>query len=165
MTLLEFFKQELEQEAATSRKMLARIPAKHLDWRPHAKSWTLSQLAMHIAEIPGWIESVLDHPELDFATAEYQPPTVQTPDDISNHFELSMQRAQASLNSASERQLDEPWTMRTGDIVHISSNKRDMVRHCLSQEIHHRAQLGVYLRLLDVPIPGSYGPSADETSF
>ncbi len=165
MTLIKSFREELDQEAVTSRKMLSRIPADNLDWRPHRKNWTIRELAMHIAEIPGWIDSVLNTTQLDFATVNYQPPVVNTPNEIMVCYENTLNQAKNALNDEAEFKLNDLWTLRTADKIHMSASKKDMVRHCINQQIHHRAQLGMYLRLLDVPIPGSYGPSADEQAL
>jgi uncharacterized damage-inducible protein DinB len=165
MTFIQSFFHELEREAITTRKMLERVPADKYDWKPHEKSMTLRQLATHVAEIPSWIQSVLTTSELDFATAPYQPTVVQSTGELIIFFEKSLEEGKSALSVAKEKQLEDFWTMRNGDQIYSTETKREVLRGCFCQVVHHRAQLGVYLRLLNIPIPGSYGPSADDMSF
>lgn len=164
MTFIESFLKELDTEAITTRKMLERVPANKFDWKPHERSMTLRQLSTHVAEIPGWLESVLHSDGMDFATMEYKPVPINTNEALLKHYEESLAKGKAALQKATEKQLNEIWTMRTADKIHAAEPKRDMTRHCFCQVVHHRAQLGVYLRLLDIPIPGIYGPSADDNN-
>jgi uncharacterized damage-inducible protein DinB len=161
MNLIEIFKNELELEALITRKMLAVIPNDSYDWQPHAKSMTITRLATHVAEIPGWIALALTTDELDFANAGEHTFYSNT-QDILGFFEESVADAKARLDAATEDDLQKPWTMRNGEQIYFTQTKAEVIRMSFSQLIHHRAQLGVFLRLLDVPIPGSYGPSADE---
>jgi len=165
MTLTASYLREMDREALTTRKMLSIVPEDQYDWKPHEKSMTLRQLATHVAEIPGWVQTVLTTSELDFAKNEYKPLQPENAKVLLEHFENSLEKGRAALRSADDKQLDDSWTMRAGDQVFSTESKFDWIRHCFCQVVHHRAQLGVYLRLLNVPIPGSYGPSADETSF
>ncbi|PUZ29949.1 Uncharacterized damage-inducible protein DinB (forms a four-helix bundle) [Chitinophaga costaii] len=162
MTLIPIFQQELENESATSRKMLERVPSHKLDWQPHPKSMTLGRLATHVAEIPAWIEMALYTDELDFEKNAYVPRTPQNTDEILDYFQEALLRGRAALETNDGSLLEKEWLLRTGDQVLYRTTKAGMVRMALNQITHHRAQLGVYLRLLDIPIPGSYGPSADE---
>lgn len=161
MNLIEIYLKELEQEAQTTRKMLSIVPDDSYNWQPHAKSMTISRLVSHVAEIFGWISMVLTTDELDFATAE-QPLQYHNTHDILAYFEANYIAAKANLQAANEAELDKPWTMRNGAVVFFTQTKAEVIRMAFSQIIHHRAQLGVFLRLLNIPIPGSYGPSADE---
>ena len=165
MTILQNFLQELEQETVTTRKMLSRIPEDQYDYRPHEKSMRLRDLAGHIAELPGWASMAFATTELDFATSPYSPPGFQNNAELLEFLEKSVAGAEAALKNAAEEDLSPEWILRNGDEVLMKTTKAGVVRMALSQIIHHRAQLGVYLRLLNVPIPGSYGPSADEQSF
>lgn len=162
MTTIEFFLQQLNEEASTTRKMLERIPNDKYDWQPHAKSMTIRSLATHIAELPTWIPLVLNTDTLDFAAAAYNPTIVSNTDELMELFEKSLTEGQASLTPEHEALLNQTWTMRNGAEIYSRGPKWEMIHTSISQIIHHRAQLGVYLRLLDIPIPGSYGPSADE---
>jgi uncharacterized damage-inducible protein DinB len=165
MEILPLLKQEMEQEAKTTRKMLERIPPDKLGWKPHEKSMTMQNLAVHIAELPTWVSMAFNTSELDFATMNYKPTEVHNTNDIVQLFEKSLTSGLQALSNAKEEDLLPNWTMRTGDKVHAVMTKYEVVRHAFAQTTHHRAQLGVYLRLLDIPIPGSYGPSADEMNF
>jgi hypothetical protein len=162
MNIIPILMKEMANEAATTRKMLAIIPEDKYDWKPHPKSMTIKQLATHIAELPGWAAMGLTTPELDFATAPYTPHPIANNAELLSFFEEKQQQGLAELEKATEEQLLEPWTLRNGDIILAKYRKHEVVRVALDQTTHHRAQLGVYLRLLDIPIPGSYGPSADE---
>lgn len=153
---------EMEQEAITTRKMLERVPDTQYDWQPHPKSMTVRQLATHIAELPTWVSLAVTTDELDFAKTPYQPVPINNTADLLTYFEKSLADGRSELPTATEDQLNEPWTLRHGDDIYLTTTKGGLIRVAISQTIHHRAQLGVYLRLLNIPIPGSYGPSADE---
>lgn len=165
MTFLEFFLQQLEEEAATTRKMLSRVPTEKLGWKPHEKSMEMKRLATHVAELPTWIPMALDTDELDFAKNEYKPVEIKDTEELIRYFEECLVKGREALKNGNEKELDKSWTLRNGEQIYSTSPKRDVIRMALSQIIHHRAQLGVYLRLLNIPIPGSYGPSADEMNF
>ena len=163
--MIQMFLKELEQEALTTRKMLSRVPDDKYDWRPHPKSMNIRSLATHIAELPTWITLTLTTDELDFAGSPYTPVPINNTTDLMAHFEKSLADGRTQLVDENEQYLNKPWTLREGDTIYSVSPKMDVIRMALSQIIHHRAQLGVFLRLLDVPIPGSYGPSADDAGF
>ena len=165
MQIIPLLSKELDTEAAITRKMLSRIPNDKYDWKPHEKSMSIRQLAAHIAEIPGWIPIGLNTSELDFAKGDYKPTIVNNTQEVLDKFEQSVASAKSSLENAKEEDLLPTWTMRSGDQVHAVFTKYEVIRHAFAQIIHHRAQLGVFLRLLNVPIPGTYGPSADEMNF
>ena len=165
MSLIKIFLTELEQEAASTRKMLKIVPDDKYDWKAHPKSMTIRALTTHIAEIPGWIEHGIINDGLDFATTPYSPKVVNSTKELLQLFEESLAKAKTQLIEKNEAKLDGRWVMRNGDMVLMDLSKAEVIRHSLSQLIHHRAQLGVYLRLLDIPIPGVYGPSADERLF
>jgi len=164
MTFIEFFKRQFMDEAATTRKMLARVPEDQFGYKPHSKSMDMKRLATHIADLPGWISMTLSTDELDFAQ-HYEQPVINTHADLVSYFEKRYEEGLATLIPENEQQLEKPWTLRNGDTIYATNPKIEVLRMSLSQQIHHRAQLGVYLRLLDIPIPGSYGPSADENNF
>lgn len=162
MSLIQKFSNQLEAEAVTTRKMLAKIPDDKFNWQPHPKSMTIKRLATHIAELPGWIPMILNTDELDFSNTDYKTREVETTKEVLAYFEDCFTESLKALTNSSETQLKDPWTLRNGEKVISTEPKEEVTRMAISQIIHHRAQLGVYLRLLDVPIPGSYGPSADE---
>ncbi len=153
---------EMENESKTTRKMLSIVPDDKYDWKPHPKSMSLRELAGHVAEIPEWVELVLNTSELDFAKNPYEPKLINTNDDIMATFENCYKRGYEALSNATEADMDLTWTLRSGDYIYTTDTKAQSIRGCFCQVVHHRAQLGVYLRMLNIPIPGSYGPSADE---
>jgi uncharacterized damage-inducible protein DinB len=165
MDIIPMLLKEMEQEAQTTRKMLERIPEDKYDWQPHEKSMTIRRLATHIAELPGWIKMTLTTDELDFAKGEYKPVVINNNAELLDYFEKSYTDGKSRLAEATENELLLNWTLRNGDQVYNVRTKAEVVRMAFCQTVHHRAQLGVFLRLLNVPIPGSYGPSADETGF
>lgn len=153
---------EMEKEANTTRKMLSRIPDDKLDWQPHPRSMKMHNLAVHIAELPAWVSMALHTDGIDFATVPYTPTQVSTNAELLSLFEKAYSEGYEALSGATEADLEPTWTLRNGDIIFSTDTVGETIRHAFSQTVHHRAQLGVYLRLLDIPIPGSYGPSADE---
>lgn len=162
MNIISLLQGELERESQTTRKMLALVPNDKYGWKPHQKSMTMKELATHIAELPSWLGMTLNTSELDFAANPYKQEDITSNADLMGYFETTLADGKSELEKASEEQLQDSWTLRTGDHIHVTSSKYDMLRGTLCQITHHRAQLGVYLRLLNIPIPGSYGPSADE---
>lgn len=165
MELIKLLQKEMQQEAATTRKMLGRVPAEKFDWQPHPKSMTMKRLASHIAELPGWVEMAITTDGLDFQNNPYMPKDVATTEELLEFFEESLQKGKLALADADESSFGKEWVLRNGDEVYSRDTKYDVIRMAYSQIIHHRAQLGVYLRLLDIPLPGSYGPSADDMRF
>lgn len=165
MDIIKMFLEEFEQEAQTTRKMLTIVPTEKFDWQPHPKSMTVKALASHIAELPTWITYAVTTDELDFGVEPYTPKDLKTNTELMAFFEASLEDGRSHLAAAKEEILPEPWVLRNGEQIYSTFTKGNLIRHTLSQIIHHRAQLGVFLRLLDIPIPGSYGPSADDTNF
>jgi len=161
-TFIEVLVAELELESIGTRKMLALVPLEKGDWKPHTKSMAMKYLASHVAEIPGWIKSALESDGLDFAKTPYVPHTFQTTDELLAFFDENVAKAKEQLLQSKDEDLEGTWTMRNGEVIFMQLTKYETIRHSFGQMIHHRAQLGVYLRLLDIPIPGVYGPSADE---
>lgn len=162
MSTIQMLLKELDQEAITTRKMLERVPTDRFDWQPHQKSMTIQRLATHVAELPAWVTMAVTTDELDFANNPYSPVMVSNTGELLDYFEKSLADGRAHLEKVTEDKLLENWTLREGDQVHLTATKGEIIRMTYCQIVHHRAQLGVFLRLLDVPIPGSYGPSADE---
>jgi uncharacterized damage-inducible protein DinB len=162
MSIIELLLKEFDQEAAITRKMLERVPNDQWDWKPHEKSMTMKQLTTHVAELPSWVTMALTTSELDFESTPYNPQDITQTSDLLNLFEKSFESGRATLSKATEDDLWPTWVLRSGTQIFATYTKYEVIRHALAQTIHHRAQLGVYLRLLNIPIPGSYGPSADE---
>ena len=162
MSMIQIFIKELDQESITSRKMLKRVPEEQFQWRPHPKSMTVLHLATHVAELPSWVSMTLTTDELDFGKNPYTPEPIRSSAALLDYFEKCLADAKSQLLSALDEQLSEKWTLRNGEVIYQVATKGEIIRMAYSQVIHHRAQLGVFLRLLNIPIPGSYGPSADE---
>jgi uncharacterized damage-inducible protein DinB len=165
MKIIPMLLKEMEQEAQTTRKMLGRVPNDKYDWQPHEKSMTVRRLATHIAELPSWVTMALTTDELDFAKNPYKPVEINNTAELTEYFERSFADGKAHLAKGNEDELLRNWTLRNGEQVYNVSTKGEIIRIAFCQTVHHRAQLGVYLRLLNIPIPGSYGPSADEPNF
>jgi uncharacterized damage-inducible protein DinB len=153
---------EFDQEMANTRKMLERVPDEHLAFKPHEKSYSLLELAAHVASLPTWTGVTLTTTELDLDQPwERKLPTDR--DGVLADFDAAVGDARPVLEKASEEDMGVHWTLKTGDQVWFTLPRGAVFRSfVMSHLVHHRAQLGVYLRLLDVPVPGMYGPSADE---
>jgi len=162
MTTVQKLLKEMQEEANTTRKMLAIVPTDKMDWQPHPKSMTVRALATHIAELPSWVNMTLDTSELDFAATPYNPKKLNDNAELMAYFESTLADANARLSKAADADLLPNWVLRNGDIILADRTKEEVLRMTYCQVVHHRAQLGVFLRLLNIPIPGSYGPSADE---
>lgn len=156
---------EFEQEYATTKNFFNVYPEGKNDYAPHEKSMKMMALATHIAEIFGWPEFIMKTEKLDFAAGDYQPTFLQTKAELQQKLEEDYKKAKATLDSMSEDDLNGTWSMNMGDQVLADFTKYSAMRHALNQITHHRAQLGVYYRLNDIALPGSYGPSADHESF
>ncbi len=162
MTKGESFLAELKREAVTTRKFLEIVPMDKAEWKPHEKSMTLGRLAVHVAEIPNWIKTTLNQDELDFETSNFKPNEAKNNEDLLNLFNTKLAEVEVILKDYPDEKMSDTWVMRSGETIYSSEPREDVVRFWgLNHLYHHRAQLGVYLRLLDVPIPGTYGPSAD----
>ena len=157
---------ELEQEAAATRKLLERLPAAKLSWRPHPKSMTLGQLAQHVATTPSIPKSLLGADTLDATTVDFTPAQPKSVADVRKAFEDSMVSARATLSTWTAKDMDAKWRLVAGEKELMAAPKGALVRTLvLNHMVHHRGQLTVYLRMLDVPLPSVYGPSADEQAF
>ncbi len=165
MIATEMFLEEMNREAVTTRKFLAAVPSDKLDWQPHPKSMSIRALATHIAELPTWVTLALTTEELDFAASPQTPTIHNSTAEIQEHFERSLVEGRLHLTPECELKMNEPWTLRSGDTIFSTTTKAQTIRHAFNQIVHHRAQLGVYLRLLDIPVPATYGPSADDPGF
>jgi len=166
MGMNEVFIAELQQEAAATRKLLERVPMDKADWTPHAKSMKLGNLAHHVSELLGWTMVTLEQDELDFAKWEYKPVLPKTTEELVKNFDEQVAKAAECLKKADDAKFMENWTMRNGEQVFFTLPKAAVLRSFVfNHEVHHRAQLGVYLRLLDIPLPSMYGPTADEANM
>jgi uncharacterized damage-inducible protein DinB len=154
---------ELQHEAATTRKLLERLPADKFGWKPHEKSMTTSRLATHVSEMFSWIAVTLTTPELDFAGQEMKPFEPTTTEELLENFDKNIAEATEALNNAKDEEFFENWTLKNGETEYFTMPKIAVLRSfCFNHIIHHRGQLSVYLRLNDIAVPEIYGPSADE---
>ncbi len=157
------FLAELKHEAATTRKVLERIPESTWEWKPHERSMSMLRLATHVAEMFSWIKTTVETPELDFAAGNYEPFVPKSSQELLDYFDKHITEAGEALESASDEGLMQNWTLRNGEQVYFTMLKVAVVRSfCFNHIFHHRGQLTVYLRLNEIPVPEIYGPSADE---
>jgi uncharacterized damage-inducible protein DinB len=163
MSLNQTLLDELEREANTTKKLLEKVSTEHLDWKPHEKSYKMGALAGHISEIPSWLDLMLNADELDFATMNYTPPSIKENTDIMKLFEENLAKGKAVLEKATDEKFEGSWRMRHGEQIFFELPRQQVIRTWVfSHIVHHRAQLGVYLRLLNIHVPSTYGPTADE---
>lgn len=165
MTTSELMLQDYDLEMANTRRVLERVPEDKPNYKPHEKSMAMGKLAMHIAALPLLGKAILTTPSLDMADPSYQRPdtTFRTRAIVLSTFDAAAAAARAALAASSDADLAALWKISAGNRI-ISHGPRSLTfRHMfVSHLIHHRAQLGVYLRLNDIPVPGTFGPSADE---
>ncbi|HEX2252900.1 MAG TPA: DinB family protein [Thermoanaerobaculia bacterium] len=167
MTIGRAFVAELEQEAAVTRRLLERVPVEKGDWKPHEKSMTLGRLAGHVADLPGWAATMFTE-DTDFASPEgqHEPFLPARVEELLARFDASVERFRQAAEAANDEQMRERWQLRQGEKVFLDLPRAAAVRGVgINHMIHHRGQLSVYLRLLDVPLPSIYGPTADEQVF
>jgi len=163
MTLNESLIAEIKQEAMNTRKMLEKVPAEQFDYKPHEKSMSLKSLSTHIADLFGWTSYVLLTDKLDFQNNDLKSPEINSTQDLLDHLDVQTNASIAALTNAEEAIYNENWVLCSGDYIILDLPRATVLRSmCLSHIYHHRGQLSVYLRLLNIPIPGMYGPSADE---
>jgi uncharacterized damage-inducible protein DinB len=158
---LDEIAEQLQEEAPSARQMLERVPDDKLDWKPHEKSMPLGRLAGLVADMFGWFSFMIGEDELDFAK-NYAYPNDMKGKDLVEFLDKRLQESVDVIKAKDDSALQEPWTMRRGEQVFMETTKGKISRQTLCHLAHHRGQLSVYLRLLDVPIPSIYGPSADE---
>ena len=166
MTLGQILMAELKHEAVSTRKMLERIPAGKLAWKPHEKSMSLEQLAGHIVNMFSWTNVTLKQDELDFAKSDYKPKAYREASELVADFDKNIEDAVETLSNISNEEMAQTWTMRNGEQIYFTMPRTAVMRtFVMNHIIHHRGQLSVYLRLLDVPLPSVYGPTADEQTM
>jgi len=169
MAIAQSILPEFDQEAQATRKVLEQVPGDHLAWQPHEKSMTLGRLASHIAEIPDWGISALQHDSIDIQPTDGEqraPANYGSTGEILAAFDAATAKAREAIAATEDHVFMESWSLLRGGEEVFSAPKIGVLRsfvmnHC----IHHRGQLTVYLRLLDAHVPSTYGPSADEAAF
>ena len=154
-----------DQIASGTKAMLDAVPDDQLDWRPHDRSWTLGELGTHLANLPNWTMATLSVSEFDISPAEGGPPPMPalgSSAEMVAALEESAAAARSAIEGCDMADLASPWTMLVGGEARFTLPKAVVLRtFIMDHMIHHRAQLGVYLRLLDVPVPQVFGPTAD----
>jgi uncharacterized damage-inducible protein DinB len=151
---------EFDREMASTRRLLERVPDEKGEWKPHEKSFALGHLAQLVAGMPGWFPMILDQTELDLSEGpsySFEPTSV-----LLERFDAAVEKARDALSRVTGDDLNAPWALKMGDQVLSTQPKGEVARETLRHLSHHRGQLTVYLRLLDVPLPAIYGPTADE---
>ena len=152
--------EEFDQEMKTTRRLLERVPDDKGTWKPHEKSFSLAHLAQLVSWMPGWIAMTINQPKLDLSgSAGYSNEKTET---LVADFDRNVSEAREALSKVTDEQWKEPWSLTSGDQVFMTLPKGVVVRQHINHLIHHRGQLSVYLRLVDVPLPSIYGPTADE---
>jgi uncharacterized damage-inducible protein DinB len=169
MAIADTLLPEFDVEMAGTRRTLERVPEDKFEWAPHEKSSKLGDLASHLANLPGWVPLALEGDSFDLAPVDGEPPrTVRAAnrEDLLRRFDEAVANARAALAEASDETLMGPWTLLRAGAPMLTLPRAAVLRNfVLNHNVHHRAQLGVYLRLNDVPVPSIYGPSADESPF
>lgn len=164
MAIKDAYIAELKQESVLTKKILERVPMDRKDWKPDEKSMSVGRLATHIAETGRWASDIVNIDDFDF-TRDYKASVgvAGSTEELLQIFQTNFDNSIADLAKMSDEELGKPWTLRNGEKVMYSLPKKAAIRgFAFSHMIHHRGQLSVYLRLLGVPVPGMYGPSADE---
>jgi uncharacterized damage-inducible protein DinB len=166
MTIGQSMLAEFDQEMQNTRKVLERLPDDKWGWKPHEKSGTVGWLAAHVATVPGWATMTIQTEELDYAPVNgpaYQPPKIENRKQALDNFDKECREARAALAAVSDEAMIKGWKLLAGGQEVFTMPRLACIRgYVMNHMIHHRAQLTVYYRLLGVPVPGLYGPSADE---
>ncbi|MBX7225284.1 MAG: DinB family protein [Chitinophagales bacterium] len=154
---------ELTEEIKSARKMLERLPDDKMDFKPHEKSMTLGSLGKHVAELLSWVNATILYPELDFSKTPYEEKPITSSKEALEILDKSASEAIELLQKTPDAAMFENWSLKNGDTTYFTMPKAVVLRtFCMNHFYHHRGQLSVYLRMLNIPVPGSYGPTADE---
>ena len=154
---------ELKSESVNTKKILERVPLEKADWKPHEKSMSIGRLATHIAETSQWICRILENDEFDFASQTFKPRVASSKDELLEIFNNNLSKAIAALEKAGDADMNKIWVVKKGEFIVFQMPKKVAIRGWgFSHATHHRGQLSVYLRLLEIAVPGMYGLSADE---
>ena len=165
MTRKEQLQAQLAAEAETTRKFIEAFPFDKKDYQVHEKSMKINDIFVHVIELALWAEMAVTTDELDFETAPYDPKQLNSVEEAMNYFNECVSKGMKALENTTDPVFDEKWTLRSGSSIYAELTKEEVVRMAHNQTVHHRAQLGVNYRLLGIPVPQSYGPTADFTNF
>lgn len=160
MSIAETLLPEFDQEMATTRRVIERVPTDKGEWKPHPKSFSLGHLTQLVAGMPGWITNSLTEKDLDLA--RYPGYSYEKTEDLLKSFDKNVAAARKAIVASKDADYKENWSLRHGDRVIFTQERGPVVRTHINHLVHHRGQLSVYLRLIDVPVPSIYGPTADE---
>ena len=164
--MIEPMLNELRQEAATTRRVLERVPGDKLSWRPHPKSMSLGQLSLHVATLPGQLTGMAQLDEFDTSQANFDQPEPQSAEEILAALDVSVKTAADYFSAIDDKTATQTWRLTSRGKEVFTVPRAGMLRtFMLNHWYHHRGQLSVYLRLLEVPVPAIYGRSADENPF
>ena len=161
MSIAEKLLPEFDREMATTRRVLERVPDDNPDWKPHPKSFSIAHLAQLLSWMPGWIGQTLTSAELDLASGSGY--SVESTDTLLKTFDENVRTSREAITASKDSDYDVPWSLKMKGNVLFTMPRGEVVRQHISHLSHHRGQMSVYLRLLDVPIPSIYGPTADES--
>jgi uncharacterized damage-inducible protein DinB len=165
MSISEMLLPEWDVEIATTRRVLERVPSEKGEWKPHPRSFPMAHLAQLVSRMPSWAAMIMQTPELDIAPREGGGPgySIETTETLLADFDKNAAAGRAAIAATSDEAFDQPWTLKARGAVMQTASRYHMLRtSMLNHLVHHRAQLGVYLRLVDQPVPSMYGPTADE---
>ncbi|WP_430403216.1 DinB family protein [Fluviicola sp.] len=165
MTRKEQLQAQLAAEAETTRKFIQAFPFDKKEYQVHEKSMKLADIFLHVLDLALWAEMAVTTNEIDFETAPYDPKQLNSVEEAMSYFNECVDKGMNALKNAEDSVFDEKWTLRSGSTIYSVSTKEEIVRMAHNQTVHHRAQLGVNYRLLGIPVPQSYGPTADYTEF
>ncbi|MDM1296257.1 damage-inducible protein DinB [Sphingobacterium sp. N143] len=165
MNTIQQLKSELENEYQITKNFIGLFPDGKNEYAPHEKSMKMMPLATHLVEVFEWPNTILKTSELDFAKGGYKPTVLATKEDLLKKLDADFAAGKQALENANEDDLNPMWTIKNDGHELASWTKYEAIRHSLNQITHHRAQLGVYYRLNNIPLPASYGPSADSQNF
>lgn len=160
MTIAQTLLPEFDQEMKTTRRLLERVPGDKGTWKPHEKSFSIGHLAQLVAWMPGWITNTLTSDKLDLTQAGKY--TYEKTEALLEIFDKNVREARKALEAAADSDFGKPWSLTMGDKVLMTMPRGATTRQHINHLVHHRGQLSVYLRLLDIPVPSMYGPTADE---
>lgn len=160
MSIADTLLPEFDEEMKTTRRLLERVPDDRATWKPHEKSFSLGHLAQLISSMPGWITNALTEDKLDLSRGSgYSYEKTQT---LLDRFDKNVKEARQAIEAARDADLNKPWSLTMGEKVLMTAPRGVVARQDINHLVHHRGQLSVYLRLLDIPVPSIYGPTADE---
>jgi uncharacterized damage-inducible protein DinB len=166
MSIAELLVPEFDREIAVTRQVLERVPDDRGEWKPHAKAFPMAHLAQLVARLPGWVPMMLDRSELDISPTsgpKFPGYSIERTATLLAEFDRNAAAGRAALAAATDDAMREPWTLKKAGSVVLTDSRYQMLRSMvLNHLIHHRAQLGMYLRLTDQKVPQMYGPTADE---